>query len=79
MTGVHARFPPQAGIRPGVDAGFSATAHVPAPLPPAAFGGGRGAGSRASTGVTEKGREPPRGRTRVLKHGPMTADAETGS
>ena len=44
MTGVHARFPPQAGNRPGVDAGLDGPSHVPAPLPPPpAAGGGRGA------------------------------------
>ena len=63
MTGVNARFPPQAGIRPGVYAGFGATARVRAPLRPAVSGGTEGARS--------KGRP-------VLKHGPITADAEKG-
>ena len=62
MAGVHARFPPKADIRPGVYAGFHATARVSAPS-----GGGReGAGSKGRTG------QP------VLKHGPHTADAEKG-
>ena len=49
MTGVHARFPPKAGIRPGVYAGLHATARVSAPLAPAAGGGGsEGGGEQRS-------------------------------
>ena len=49
MTGVHARFPPQAGIRPGVDAGLGGPSHLPAPsLPPPKAAGGRGLGAKVA-------------------------------
>ena len=47
MTGVHARFPPQAGIWPGVDAGLGRPDPRPRPPPSRRLrrreGGGRGA------------------------------------
>ena len=49
MTGVHARFPPRAGIRPGVHAGLGGPSHVPAPsLPPPEAAGGRGRGAEVA-------------------------------
>ena len=47
MTGVHARFPPQADIRPGVYAGLGGPSHVPTPLPPPEAAGGRGGEQRS--------------------------------